>query len=60
MNREYLRGHRAEKMIDVDGDFCFDREEIGKIIKAFCAIPEQHITPKEEIYISSAWKEGEE
>ena len=53
MNKEYLRGHRAEKMIDIDGDFGFDQEEFDRVIEAFCSVQEQCIISK-ELYVSSA------
>lgn len=59
-NKEYLKGHRIEKMIDIGGDFCFEQEEFNKIIEPFLNIPENHNIPCDALlYVSSAWKEGD-
>ena len=56
MNKEYLRGHRAEKMIDIDGDFGFDQEEFNRILDPFIIPPERIVREyKEIIYTSSAY-----
>lgn len=54
-NKEYLRGHRAEKMIDIDGDFYFDQEEFNRILDSFIVPPDRMAKKYQEIiYASSA------
>lgn len=42
-------------------DFMVDKEEFNKVIEAFANIPEKYIVPYDSLlYVSSAWKDGEE
>lgn len=53
------RGLRAELKV-YDG-FMVDKEEFDKVIEAFTNIPEKYIVPYDSLlYLSSAWKEGDE
>lgn len=53
------RGLRTE--LKVYDDFIVDKEELDKVIEAFANIPEKHIVSYDSLlYVSSAWKEGEE
>lgn len=54
IDKEYIRGHRAEKMIDIDGDFHFDQEEFNRILDSFIVNPERIIKENQIIYVSSA------
>lgn len=53
------RGLRAE--LKVYDDFMADKEELNKVIEAFANIPEKYVVPYDLLlYVSSAWKDGEE
>nr|DAP47773.1 MAG TPA: hypothetical protein [Caudoviricetes sp.] len=53
------RGLRTE--LKVYDDFIVDKEEFDKVIEAFANIPEKYIVSYDSLlYVSSAWKEGEE
>ena len=53
------RGLRTE--LKVYDDFIVDKEEFDKVIEAFSNIPEKDIVSYDSLlYVSSAWKEGEE
>lgn len=53
------RGLRAE--LKVYDDFIADKEEFDKVIEAFANIPEKYIVLHDSLlYVSSAWKEGDE
>lgn len=53
------RGLRTE--LKVYDDFMIDKEEFDKVIEAFANIHEKYIVPYDSLlYVSSAWKEGEE
>ena len=53
------RGLRAE--LKVYDDFMVNQEEFDKVIEAFANIPEKYIVPYDSLlYVSSAWKDGEE
>ena len=53
------RGLRAE--LKVYDDFMVDKEEYDKVIEAFANIPEKYIVSYDSLlYVSSAWKDGDE
>lgn len=53
------RGLRTE--LKVYDDFIVDKEEFDKVIEAFANIHEKYIVSYDSLlYVSSAWKEGEE
>ena len=58
-NKEDSRELRSElKFYD---DFMFDKEEFDNVIETFANIPEKYIVPYDALlYVSSAWKDGEE
>lgn len=57
--KKISRGLRTE--LKVYDDFIVDKEEFDKVIEAFANIPEKYIVSYDSLlYVSSAWKEGEE
>lgn len=53
------RGLRAE--LTLYDNFILDKEEFDKVIEVFANIPEKYIVSYDSLlYVSSAWKEGEE
>lgn len=57
--KKISRGLRTE--LKVYDDFIVDKEEFDKVIEAFANIPEKYIVSYDSLlYVSSAWKDGDE